>query len=393
MPTTADWKVVRVPADHPAWNAIDDDDWNGHTFGNWLRAYIKGATVVIWPPPDYGDRLGRFLAALMNAGADRIVRGASQPVSDDGGPIEENCNAGPMGPREFAKQVAALLDTDESVDDWEDRLQKIGDARTENEKLRIALAACANHAAGYQCVSGMCSTEFLLGVPEEVRLQIGARERDRDANKAALVRVEAERDDLLKKNHNIVRGSEENKDALRKERDEVRAEFSEAVQDIPVRGGETFGSAVRRVVAERDRFAEICHSVFQVITEGDCAEDFSADDLPTAARNLVAERDRGYEFLRRWQEFATEAMRSLGEVDENTLPDDTKTRDVLLELVELMGLSTPWPLAEVLTKLCDAADHLLKDHDCDAHGWELVGSARDAGRAIVQRLSERRTAT
>lgn len=242
------------------------------------------------------------------------------------------------------------------------------DQRTENEKLRLALSDCANHAAGFKCTSGTCSTEFLLNVPEEVRLQIGARERDRDANKAAVVRVEAERDAL-------------------------RTEFFEAVQDIPVRGGETFGSAVRRVVAERDRFAEICHSVFQVITEGDCAEDFSADDLPTAARNLVAERDRGYEFLRRWQEFATEAMRSLGEVDENTLPDDTKTRDVLLDLVELMGLSTPWPLAEVLTKLCDAADHLLKDHDCDAHGWELVGSARAAGRAIVQRLSERRTAT
>jgi len=66
--------------------------------------------------------------------------------------------------------------------------------RTENEKLRIALSDCANHAAGFRCTSGMCSTEFLLNVPEEVRLQIGARERDRDATRAALVRVEAERD-------------------------------------------------------------------------------------------------------------------------------------------------------------------------------------------------------
>jgi len=102
------------------------------------------------------------------------------------------------------------------------------------------------------------------------------------------------------------------------------------------------------------------------------------------------ERDLGYEFLRRWQELATVAMRRLGEVDELTLPDDTRTRQVLLELVDLLGLDTSWPLDDVLTKLCDAADHLLKDHDCDAHGWELVGSARDAGRAILQRLSARR---
>jgi hypothetical protein len=114
---------------------------------------------------------------------------------------EGNCNAGPMAPREFAKQVAAILDTDESAGDWDGRLQKItdttkrlADAAEENEKLRIALSDCANHAAGFRCTSGMCSTEFLLHVPEEVRLQIGARERERDANKAAMVRVEAERD-------------------------------------------------------------------------------------------------------------------------------------------------------------------------------------------------------
>jgi len=76
-PMPPEQRVIQVPADHPAWNAIDDDDWNGHTFGSWLRTYVKGATVVIWPPHDYGDRLGRFLAALLNAGAERIVAGAA----------------------------------------------------------------------------------------------------------------------------------------------------------------------------------------------------------------------------------------------------------------------------------------------------------------------------
>lgn len=233
--------------------------------------------------------------------------------------------------QEMARANGVSNATPDGVDHLCRRLREANNSLgEENEKLRSALSDCSNHAAGFRCTSGACSTEFLLHVPEEVRLQIGARERDRDANKAALVRVEAERDAL-------------------------RAELSEAVQDIPIRGGETFGSAVQGVIAERD-----------------C----------------------GYEFLRRWQEFATQAMRRIGAVDEETFPDDTEARRVLLEIVDertaLMQLDTSWPLAEVLTKLCDAADHLLHAHDCDAHGWELVGSARDAGRAIVQRLIERR---
>jgi len=71
--------------------------------------------------------------------------------------------------------------------------------RAENEKLRIALSDCANYAAGFRCTSGVCSTEFLLNVPEEVRAQIGARERDRDANRAGMQRLEAERDAALQK--------------------------------------------------------------------------------------------------------------------------------------------------------------------------------------------------
>lgn len=72
-------RIVRVPADHPAWEALDDDDWNGHTFSNWLGR-LKGKTVVIVPPAGYGEKLGRFLAALLNAGAERIVAGSAEPL-------------------------------------------------------------------------------------------------------------------------------------------------------------------------------------------------------------------------------------------------------------------------------------------------------------------------
>ena len=48
--------------------------------------------------------------------------------------------------------------------------------------------------------------------------------------------------------------------------------------------------------------------------------------------------------------------------------------------------ATPWPLADVLDKLAAAADHLLRDHDCDAHGYEGILAARDAARRAAAAL-------
>jgi hypothetical protein len=112
MPTTVEWKVVRVPADHPAWNALDDDDWNGHTFANWLNK-LKGTTVVVWPPADYGDRIGRFLMALLNAGAERIVAGEAYPPD----------------PGNFCKSCFPLAqDIDWSLKEVRDTLKRLADA-------------------------------------------------------------------------------------------------------------------------------------------------------------------------------------------------------------------------------------------------------------------------
>jgi hypothetical protein len=52
-----------------------------------------------------------------------------------------------------------------------------------------------------------------------------------------------------------------------------------------------------------------------------------------------------------------------------------------------LGLDNPWSLTDVLTRLADAADHLLRDHNCDTHGWECIGLARDRAREIVHDLT------
>ena len=44
-------KITMDPK-HPAWNAMDDDDWNGATFANWLTT-IKESDVVLVPPKDW----------------------------------------------------------------------------------------------------------------------------------------------------------------------------------------------------------------------------------------------------------------------------------------------------------------------------------------------------
>jgi len=58
----------------------------------------------------------------------------------------------------------------------------------------------------------------------------------------------------------------------------------------------------------------------------------------------------------------------------------------IAELETLFGNDTSWPLRDVLRRLADGADHLLKDHSCDAHGYEELGSARDAARSILESL-------
>jgi hypothetical protein len=54
--------------------------------------------------------------------------------------------------------------------------------------------------------------------------------------------------------------------------------------------------------------------------------------------------------------------------------------------LEELDADTPWPLTEILTQLADAVDHLLRDHDCDHMGWEVVCIARDRARAMVVTL-------
>ncbi len=57
------------------------------------------------------------------------------------------------------------------------------------------------------------------------------------------------------------------------------------------------------------------------------------------------------------------------------------------ELRAAIGMDEPYSALACLDQLAIAADHLLKGHDCDAHGWEGVGFARDYARQHHAALS------
>lgn len=56
-------------------------------------------------------------------------------------------------------------------------------------------------------------------------------------------------------------------------------------------------------------------------------------------------------------------------------------------LTRIERFDTPWPLRCVLERLIGAAEHLLRDHDCDAHGWEVVQPACAAAEEIRRALA------
>lgn len=63
-----------------------------------------------------------------------------------------------------------------------------------------------------------------------------------------------------------------------------------------------------------------------------------------------------------------------------------------LEAIEetILRQGQPWNLLSVLVKLADAAEHLLTNHDCDAHGHEERRSAQRHALDIVAALKVRR---
>jgi len=51
-------------------------------------------------------------------------------------------------------------------------------------------------------------------------------------------------------------------------------------------------------------------------------------------------------------------------------------------------IDSPYPINEVIDHLCNAVDHLLKDHDCDHQGHEVWAHCVKVGREMSDALKK-----
>ena len=135
-----------------------------------------------------------------------------------------------------------------------------------------------------------------------------------------------------------------------------------------------------KAVGEQNRGLELMHE--ETLTRAEQAE--------AEVARLTREREEALKKYRESDDLRRDTARRRAE--EQTEAHGWKVRAhtaeaALATLREAIGVSTPWPVADVLRRLADAADHLLSDHDCDAHGWEGVGIARDKAREYASALS------
>ncbi len=65
-----------------------------------------------------------------------------------------------------------------------------------------------------------------------------------------------------------------------------------------------------------------------------------------------------------------------------------KAKDENERLREVIVDDSAYPLLLCLETLTDAADHLLTDHNCDRHGYELIGSASKAAKKHIIRITQ-----
>lgn len=63
------------------------------------------------------------------------------------------------------------------------------------------------------------------------------------------------------------------------------------------------------------------------------------------------------------------------------------------ETTAILGMDTPWPLHDVLSTLISGAEHLLRDHMCDAHGHENLQRAVAAGKRMHAELLQSQVKT
>jgi hypothetical protein len=77
--------LVEVGPEHPCWKAVDDDDWNGATFTNWVLNAVVGQHVRLKPPPGLPkETVGKVWEAVASTASFVEVEGKTVHVLKHG---------------------------------------------------------------------------------------------------------------------------------------------------------------------------------------------------------------------------------------------------------------------------------------------------------------------
>lgn len=177
---------------------------------------------------------------------------------------------------------------------------------------------------------------------------------------------------------------------LERERDELRSRCALQRQEIESYAGRRTRQQeeIARLHSERDAARDLLGRMLAVaadearrmLAEAPSATERAAAALESTLEDALAGKVRPNSPLMLVRREMLDQLRQRAEQAE-------RERDALSST---LGFDGPWPLHSVLEKLADAADHLLRDHCCDSHGYEEVCAARDSARRIAKRLLEGR---
>lgn len=148
-------------------------------------------------------------------------------------------------------------------------------------------------------------------------------------------------------------------DAARLERDEIRED----------------DAACRAALASERERAERAEQMAEIHKrEGDQAR----QDYCKAAEERHEAREE-----RRRSGARADANLQRAEEAESALSASRAEAERLREaLRSVLAFDQPWNLPDVLDRLANAADHLLTDHGCDTHGWEMARGCANRARKL-----------
>ncbi len=173
--------------------------------------------------------------------------------------------------------------------------------------------------------------------------------------------------------------------SMERERDQVRGILSP-----PVDPGRVSLLTERRmkVSDKNDEAVEIVELQKTVQQKNECIDNRNRTlrEQEKLMENVEKDRDLYKREFERAAKIIDELRISVKD-DEQKLIDSGKELE-RIAVKDVLGMGRAWSIADILSKLCNAAEILLNKKDYDGDGWEEIGEAVSHGRLCMSSVDE-----